>query len=96
MIHFIEHGRARPSERVLALIAERTGKPVSYFTVSPPEPGDEADESLSHQLSSVAAQVRRFGAASRLTRSEREAMKLVEAALRHAAVLTRSIESKDG
>ena len=96
MIHFIEHGRARPSHRVLELIAERTGRPVSYFTVSGPESLQDSDEPLSRQLSVLAARTRRFAAAGRLNPSEKDAMKLVEAMLRHAAVLTRSLESNDG
>ena len=96
MIHFIEHGRARPSQRVLELIAERTGRPASYFTVSGPESLQDADEPLSRQLSVVAARARRFASAGRLSPSEKDAMKLVEAMLRHAAALTRSLESKNG
>ena len=94
MIHFIEHGRARPSQRVLELIAERTGKPVSYFTVSGPDSLQEGDEPLSRQLSILATRARRFAAGDRLSRSERDAMKLVEATLRYAATLVRSLESK--
>jgi transcriptional regulator with XRE-family HTH domain len=39
-VHLIEAGRARPSVPVLELIAERTGKPLSYFLVEgvPGEP----------------------------------------------------------
>ncbi len=39
-VHLIETGRARPSVPVLELIAERTGKPLSYFLVEgvPGEP----------------------------------------------------------
>lgn len=97
MIHFIEHGRARPSERVLKLIAERTGKPVSYFIVSGADtPQAESEETLSRQLIAVANRVRRFAAAGRLTKSEREAIKLVEVDLRQAAALLRSLESKGG
>lgn len=96
MIHFIEHGRARPSQRVLELIAERTGRPVSYFTVTGPESLQDTEEVLSRQLSVLATRARRFAAAARLSRSEREAMKLVEATLRYAAALTRSLESKNG
>jgi transcriptional regulator with XRE-family HTH domain len=94
MIHFIEHGRARPSQRVLELIAERTGKPPSYFMVAAPEGHGQGDESLARQLSAAASQVRRFAAARRLTRSEREATKLVEVSLRHAAALIRALEPK--
>ena len=94
MIHFIEHGRARPSQRVLELIAERTGRPVSYFTVSGTDSLEDPDELLSRQLSILATRVRRFAAGDRLSRSERDAMKLVEATLRYAAALARSLESK--
>ena len=96
MIHFIEHGRARPSQRVLDLIAERTGRPVSYFTVSSPESLPDADEPLSRQLAVLAVRARRFASTPRLSRSERDAMKFVETILRHAAALTRSLESKNG
>ncbi len=94
-IHFIEHGRSRPSRRVLDLIAERTGKPVSYFLL----PGAEVrrpspEETISNQLKTAATQVGRLGASSKLTRSEREAMKLVEVTLRQAAVFVRSVEPK--
>ncbi len=95
MIHFIEHGRARPSERVLALIAERTGKPVGYFTVTAAEmPRGATEESFSHQLAAVATGARRFAAASRLTKSEREAVKMLEMTLRHAAAFARALEAK--
>lgn len=97
MIHFIEHGRARPSERVLQLIAERTGKPVSYFVVSGGEGQPAgAEESLSRQLTAAAARVRRFATAGRLTKSEREAVKLVEVSLRQGAALLKSLESRTG
>jgi transcriptional regulator with XRE-family HTH domain len=97
MIHFIEHGRARPSERVLELIAERTGKPVSYFVVPTAEGQPvSTDESLSRQLSAAAGRARRFATAGRLTRSEREAVKLVEVTLRQAAALIKLLESRAG
>jgi tetratricopeptide (TPR) repeat protein/DNA-binding XRE family transcriptional regulator len=35
-IHLIETGKARPSMATLQLIAERTGKPISYFVTEPP------------------------------------------------------------
>lgn len=95
MIHFIEHGRARPSERVLALIAERTGKPVGYFTITAAEnPRGATEESLSHQLATVATSARRFATAGRLTKPEREAVKMLEMTLRHATAFVRALESK--
>ena len=43
-IHLIEKGRARPSPRTLELIAERTGKPISYFMTSrPPATSPDAE-----------------------------------------------------
>lgn len=94
LIHFIEHGRSRPSRRVLELIAERTGRPVSYFTLGPSESHNGAEDSLARQLSSAAGRVKRFAAAGRLSRSEREAVKLVEVSLRLAATLIGSLEGK--
>ncbi|HVH62508.1 MAG TPA: helix-turn-helix transcriptional regulator [Candidatus Dormibacteraeota bacterium] len=97
-IHFIEHGRSRPSQRVLELIAERTGRPVSYFVVSGATESRLAhdEESVARQLSDVAARVRRFGGSKRLTRTEREAVKLLELTLRQAVALTTLLEAKAG
>jgi transcriptional regulator with XRE-family HTH domain len=94
-IHLIEHGRSRPSRRVIELIAERTGRPVRYFVVSA-RPASALDDSLARQLSGVATRVRRFVAGNRLTKQEREAMKLVELVLCQAAVFTRSLEAGHG
>lgn len=95
-IHFIEHGRSRPSQRILDLIAARTGKPVSYFTLSPHAESRQAhdEESLARQLSELAGRVRRFALNKRLTRSERESLKLLELTLRQAVVLTTLLEAK--
>lgn len=95
-IHFIEHGRSRPSQRVLDLIAARTGKPVSYFVVSTEAESRQAqgEETIAHQLSEVAARVRRLAANKRLSRAEREAMKLLELNLRQAVVLATMLEAK--
>lgn len=95
-IHFIEHGRSRPSQRILDLIAARTGKPVSYFTLSAHAESRQAhdDESLARQLSELAGRVRRFAGNKRLTRSERESLKLLELTLRQAVVLATLLEAK--
>jgi tetratricopeptide (TPR) repeat protein len=34
-VHLVEKGKARPSSRTIELIAQRTGKPLSYFLQSP-------------------------------------------------------------
>lgn len=95
-IHFIEHGRSRPSQRILDLIAARTGKPVSYFILSGHAESRQAhdEESLARQLSELAGRVRRFSLNKRLTRSERESLKLLELTLRQAVVLTTLLEAK--
>ena len=95
-IHFVEQGRSRPSQGVLALIARRTGKPVSYFVSANSREG-HAHSDLADELSKVAGSVRRFAAGRRLTPGEREAMKLVEVTLQRGAQLTRAIlKSADG
>lgn len=97
MIHFIEHGRARPSKRVLELIAERTGKPVSYFVLPGVDTGrDDADDALSRQLLGAAGRARRFAAGARLSATDREAVKLIEVNLRQSAALARALETKLG
>ena len=91
-IHFVEQGRSRPSQPVLALIARRTGKPISYFLAQPA--GDtEPTTNLVDDLTRVADQAGRFSRASGLTKVDREAMKLVELTLRQAASLTKSVQS---
>jgi transcriptional regulator with XRE-family HTH domain len=93
-IHFVESGQSRPSRRVLELIAQRTGKPLKYF-VRPKGQNESArseSSKLALELVAVAGHVERFVKTNRLTRSEREAMLLVEGALHQAAALARSIK----
>lgn len=89
-IHFVEQGRSRPSQSVLALIARRTGKPVSFFLDGSPQEGHGSG--LPEDLTRVAASVRRFAASRRLTPGEREALKLVETTLQHGSRLARALE----
>ena len=88
----VEHGLARPSRRVLRLISRRTGKPMPYFEVSGQR--KSASRELSEVLTATARQVRRFIAKSRLSTTEREAMKMVESSIRRAVAVTLSIKSK--
>jgi len=77
---------------VLALIARRTGQPISYFMAQPsdvPQP----DPDLADDLARLANRARTLGRATQLRTVEREAMKLIELTLRQAAVLTKSIET---
>jgi len=89
-IHFVEQGRSRPSQSVLALIARRTGKPVAFFLNG--NSHEEQGSELAEELTRVAGSVRRFAARPGLTAGEREAMKLLETTLQHGARVTRAIE----
>jgi len=91
-IHQVESGTARPSLPILKLIARRTRKPIDYF--SQPVQEHAASVELSTSLSAAAKEVRGFIAKARLTPSELEAMKLVEALIKRAALLAMAIKSK--
>jgi transcriptional regulator with XRE-family HTH domain len=92
-IHLIEQGRSRPSRKVLALIARRTGKPMGYFLITDSRNSQLGDE-LASELSEVAAHIRRFVSATRPSKLERGALNLVEASVRHGADIARSLNSK--
>jgi transcriptional regulator with XRE-family HTH domain len=92
-IHFIEQGKARPSKTTLALIARRTGKPISYFLAAgTDEPQPYGD--LAVQIAEVAAKLRRISARGQLTAFEREAMKLLELTFHQGAAMTRALEMR--
>ena len=91
-IHQIEHGRARPSTTVLNLIAQRTGKPLKYFTRR--STASVSGRDLSLELSGVATRVRRFMAVNQLSSTERDALKLVAVSLRQGATLARGIRTE--
>ena len=89
-IHFIEHGRSRPSRSVLALIARRTGKPISYFLLKAmPE-----DEDLVAELLSVAGRIGR-AASVELNKLDRETLKQIELTTRQSADLIRMMQLRD-
>ncbi len=88
-IHQVERGLARPSPPVLRLIARRTHQPVSYFVKRPARLATGRE--LSAGLAETANRLRRFLAVNPLTPTEREAMKLVELALRQGAAVARTI-----
>ena len=90
LIHFVEHGRTQPSQRVLALIARRTRKPMSFFTL-PASSASRPRLDLADELTRLAGRFRQATADQQLTSSDREAMKLVELTLRQAAKLTKSL-----
>ena len=91
-IHFVETGQSRPSQRVLALIARRTGKPISYFMAeSKPNTGQSTD--LAADLIRVGERVRKFAAMNKLTKVEREAMTLIAVTLGQGAELAKSVQT---
>jgi transcriptional regulator with XRE-family HTH domain len=90
MIHFVEHGRARPSRRVLDLIAKRTHKPVSFFLLQEDSSAATALD-LSTELLTLATRLRRHADGQNLTGGEHEAVRLLEMALRQGASLVRAM-----
>lgn len=93
-LHLVEQGRARPSQRVLALIARRTRRPIGFFLRQPGKQPESANE-LAADLAGVATRLRRMVAITKLTKTEREALKLIEVALRQGATLMRAIPRQD-
>lgn len=93
MIHFVETGQARPSKRVLGLIARRTGKAPSYFMVREGV-GPREDEDLATELSAAVVRLKRFARGRQLSDVERDGLLLAEVALRQAASLVRSIQRR--
>ncbi len=93
-IHFVEQGRSRPSKGVLALIASRTGKPVSYFLR--PASGETAASKadLADDLVQTATRLRPLAASRRLTQPEREAIHLVELTLHQGAAVIRAVQRR--
>ena len=94
-ILLVEKGRSRPSMRVLEHIASRTGRPVEYF-LEPEEAGAlaKAGDTLAADITEAAERVRRLHASTELGSRDREAMRLVELTLRHAAAVTRALVTR--
>jgi len=92
-IHFVEQGRSRPSESVLELIAERTGKPITYFTEGQTREDGSLGE-MAGDLIDLANRLRRVVADRGLSGAEREAMRLVELSLRQGATISRTVEGR--
>lgn len=90
-IHYVETGTARPSKQVLAIIARKTGKPVSYFMA----PGADAALSgrmLASELVRLAARVKGLASVKSFDIQQRQSLRLLESALRQGAVLTRNLQ----
>ena len=89
-LYLVEQGRSRPSKAVLALIARRTHKPMTYF-IKPGNGAPTDSRSLPSELSSIASRVHHLAVDRSLSKPEQEAMKLVEISIRQAGVLTAAI-----
>jgi transcriptional regulator with XRE-family HTH domain len=93
-LHFVEHGRSRPSKEVLALIAKRTGRPISYFVVPPAEQPQYATTDLASDLLAVAGRIRREMADGRIDKVDLEAMRFLELTVRQGAELARAVRER--
>jgi transcriptional regulator with XRE-family HTH domain len=85
-IHFIEHGRSRPSKAVLTMIARRTGKPISYFLEQSDVAVEPADD-VAAELLRLAVRIGRLSTPRNT--SDRQILKLIQLTLRQAAELIR-------
>ena len=90
-LHLVEHGRSRPSKGVLALIAKRTGRPVSFFIAVSTLQAQSAKD-LARELVAIADRVRSLMAETRITRVDREALKLLELTMRQGAELALALD----
>jgi transcriptional regulator with XRE-family HTH domain len=88
-IHQLEQGLARPSLQVLELIAQRTGRSVSYFTSGEVQPAAGPD--LSSDLVATSKRLERLASTMELSESNREAFRMVVNNLRHGARLIAAI-----
>jgi transcriptional regulator with XRE-family HTH domain len=88
-IHQLEQGLARPSLGVLELIAQRTGKSVSYFTHGDLQTTGMPD--LSSDLVASSKRLERLAGTMELTEANREAFRMVVSMLRHGARLITAV-----
>lgn len=92
-IHYVETGAARPTKEVLAMIARKTRKPVSYF-MSPGADVTLSGRMLAAELIRLAAKVKRIAAVKTFDIQQRQSLRLLESALRQGAVLTRNLQPR--
>jgi len=88
-IHQLEQGLARPSLQILELVAQRTGKAVSYFTGG--EVPHPAGPDLSSDLVATSKRLERLASTMELTEANREAFRMVVSNLRHGARLITAV-----
>jgi transcriptional regulator with XRE-family HTH domain len=88
-IHQLEQGLARPSLQILELIAQRTGKSVSFFTNSDLLPSAGPD--LPSEMVATSKRLERLAGSLELSESHREAFRMVINNLRHGARLITAV-----
>jgi transcriptional regulator with XRE-family HTH domain len=88
-IHQLEQGLARPSLQILELIAQRTGKSVSFFTNSDLLPGAGPD--LPTEMVATSKRLERLAGTLELSEAHREAFRMVINNLRHGARLITAV-----
>ena len=92
-IHQVETGQSKPSRIVLALIARRTHKPISFFTIARESETIQAFD-IPAELSRSADDLKHYVGYASLTGPEQEAIELLYLSLRQGAKLVRSINAK--
>ncbi len=85
-IHQLEQGLARPSLEILKMIAERTGRPIAYFTSGLEEQPTRTPD-LPSELVAMSKRVERAASRMQLSEPSREAFRIVVSNLRHGARL---------
>jgi transcriptional regulator with XRE-family HTH domain len=93
-IHQLEQGLARPSLQVLEVIAQRTGRAVSYFTGG--ELQNPVGPDLSSELVAASKRLERLASTLDLTEANREALRMVVNNLRHGARLITAVTQERG
>ncbi|MBO0686450.1 MAG: helix-turn-helix transcriptional regulator [Candidatus Dormibacteraeota bacterium] len=97
-IHLIESGKSRPSPRTLMHIANRTGKPLGYFTDGeadlPAMPVRESSGRANRRMQEASWAISLALEDPRLTRVQREALVSVLSNLRRSVSLVRAIQEE--
>ncbi|MBO0684914.1 MAG: helix-turn-helix transcriptional regulator [Candidatus Dormibacteraeota bacterium] len=97
-IHLIESGKSRPSARTLMHIANRTGRPLGYFTDIEPDqhaaPAEEASRRAGLRMREATWAIGLTLRHPKLTRTEQQALRAVMANLRWSAGVVRTIEEE--
>ncbi len=89
-IHQLEQGLARPSLEILELIAERTGKPVDFFTSGEVASPHVASD-LPGDVMALAKRLERAITTLQASEANREAFRLLVSNLRHGARLLSAV-----